>query len=275
MERAARVRLSRRLSYHLRHDPAAAGIELDPAGWADVERLLAGLAASGRPVTRAQLEDVVERSQRFELSADEARVRARYGHSVAVEPGHPAARPPPVLYHGTVAAALPGIRRHGLKPMGRQQVHLSEDPQAACRVGGRRGPPVVVEVDAAGLAADGAALRRAAPGVWLVDAVPPGRLRAPDGPAACQPGAQRPGLATDRETTEEHMTDGSVYKVIQLVGTSAESWEKAAANAVERAARSLRSLRVAEVAELDLVIEDGAVAAYRAKVNVSFKYEGE
>ena len=65
----------------------------------------------------------------------------------------------------------------------------------------------------------------------------------------------------------------SVYKVIQLVGTSTESWEKAAAAAVGRAKESVRDLRVAEVAELDLVIESGAVTAYRAKVNVSFKYE--
>jgi dodecin len=67
----------------------------------------------------------------------------------------------------------------------------------------------------------------------------------------------------------------SVYKVIELVGTSTDSWEKAAAAAVERASQSLRDLRVAEVAELDLVIEDGKVAAYRAKLKVSFKYEGK
>ena len=65
----------------------------------------------------------------------------------------------------------------------------------------------------------------------------------------------------------------SVYKVIQLVGTSDESWEKAAAAAVTKASSSLRDLRVAEVAELDVVIDDGGVAAYRAKLNVSFKYE--
>lgn len=65
----------------------------------------------------------------------------------------------------------------------------------------------------------------------------------------------------------------SVYKVIQLVGTSTESWEKAAAAAVERASQSLRDLRVAEVVELDMTIEDGRVMTYRAKVKVSFKYE--
>jgi len=67
----------------------------------------------------------------------------------------------------------------------------------------------------------------------------------------------------------------SVYKVIELVGTSTESWEKAAAAAVERAAKSLRDLRIAEVIQLDLQIEDGKVASYRAKVKVSFKYEGK
>ena len=66
----------------------------------------------------------------------------------------------------------------------------------------------------------------------------------------------------------------SVYKIIELVGTSTESWEKAASAAVSRASQSLRDLRIAEVSELDLQIEDGQVRAYRAKVKLSFKYEG-
>ncbi len=65
----------------------------------------------------------------------------------------------------------------------------------------------------------------------------------------------------------------SVYKVIELVGTSTESWEKAAAIAVEQAAKSLRDLRIAEVAKLDMQIENGKIKAYRAKVKVSFKYQ--
>jgi flavin-binding protein dodecin len=67
----------------------------------------------------------------------------------------------------------------------------------------------------------------------------------------------------------------SVYKVIELVGTSTESWEKAAAAAVGRAAESLRDLRVAEISELDIQLADGQVQAYRAKVKVSFKFEGK
>ena len=65
----------------------------------------------------------------------------------------------------------------------------------------------------------------------------------------------------------------SVYKVIELVGTSSESWEKAAKAAIERAAQTLRDLRVAEVSELDCSIQDGKIESYRAKVWLSFKYE--
>lgn len=65
----------------------------------------------------------------------------------------------------------------------------------------------------------------------------------------------------------------SVYKIIELVGTSTDSWEAAASAAVSRAAKSLRDLRVAEISELDMQIEEGNVIAYRAKVRVSFKYE--
>ena len=66
----------------------------------------------------------------------------------------------------------------------------------------------------------------------------------------------------------------SVYKVIELIGTSTESWEKASAAALKRASKTIRDLRVAEVTKLDIVMSDGKVEAYRAKLSVSFKYEG-
>jgi hypothetical protein len=80
-------------------------------------------------------------------------------------------------------------------------------------------------------------------------------------------------LATCGRTPEDQTMAESVYKVIELVGTSTESWEKAAKAAVERAAESLRDLRIAEVVEQDLQISNGKVEAYRTKVKVSFKYE--
>jgi flavin-binding protein dodecin len=88
------------------------------------------------------------------------------------------------------------------------------------------------------------------------------------------PRASARGPARIRWDQEETVAE-SVYKVIELVGTSTESWEKAAAAAVTLAAKSLRDLRVAEVTNLDMHLENGKVKAYRAKVKVSFKYEGE
>ena len=73
----------------------------------------------------------------------------------------------------------------------------------------------------------------------------------------------------------ERVMAESVYKVIELVGTSTESWEKAAAAAVKRAAKTLRDLRVAEISQLDMQLKDGKIESYRAKVKVSFKYQGE
>ena len=72
---------------------------------------------------------------------------------------------------------------------------------------------------------------------------------------------------------EGHMAE-SIYRVTEVIGTSTDSWEKAAKNAVETAAKTLRDLRVGEIKKLDVVIEKGKVTAYRARVNISFKYEG-
>ena len=89
------------------------------------------------------------------------------------------------------------------------------------------------------------------------------------------------GSASSTNAQASHIQGGacdmaeSVYKVIELVGTSTESWEKAAGAAVKKAAKTLRDLRVAEISELDILLKDGKLQAYRAKVKVSFKYEGE
>jgi dodecin len=77
---------------------------------------------------------------------------------------------------------------------------------------------------------------------------------------------------SNHQPKEEIMTE-SVYKIIELVGTSGESWEKAAANAVAKAGKSLRDLRVAEISKLDMTVENGQVVSYRARVALSFKYD--
>lgn len=168
------VRTSKFLSLVLRHDPARLGIELDDAGWTDVAALLAACAAHGVTITRDELAHVVGTSdkQRFALSADGTRIRANQGHSVEVELGLPPVLPPATLYHGTVQAALPGIRAQGLVKGARHDVHLSADLETATRVGGRRGEPVILTIRAGAMAEAGHVFHRSGNGVWLTDHVP-------------------------------------------------------------------------------------------------------
>ena len=167
-------RASKFLSLVLRHEPERIGITLDDAGWTDVDALLTALDAHGLALTRAELDAIVASSdkQRFALSPDGARIRANQGHSVDVELGLEAVTPPDVLYHGTVDAALSGIRAQGLLKGQRHHVHLSADIETAKKVGGRRGTPVVLVIDARAMAAAGHTFYRSANGVWLVEHVP-------------------------------------------------------------------------------------------------------
>ena len=177
------VRTSKRLSHVLRHAPGSIGLTLDEAGWVEVAALLTALAAAGTPVSRAELDEVVARNdkRRFALDPPGRRIRASQGHSVPVDLGYAAEPPPAELFHGTGRRNLAAVLAEGLRPMGRHAVHLSADVATARRVGSRRGPPVVLRVDAAGLHADGAAFTRSANGVWLVTAVPPRYLTVLDG----------------------------------------------------------------------------------------------
>lgn len=172
-------RASKFIALVLRHKPEVAGLTLDAEGWTEVEDLLRGLATAGRPLSRADLAALVETDAkgRYALSADGQRIRAQQGHSVPVDLGLQTATPPPRLYHGTVRSVLDAILADGLRKMQRHHVHLSPDVETATAVGARRGKPVVLEVDASAMAADGYVFLRSANGVWLTDAVPPRYLR--------------------------------------------------------------------------------------------------
>lgn len=165
--------LGRYLSYILRHHPDAIGLELDAAGWADVEALLAACTAHGKPLTRDELDLVVanDDKQRYAFSADGVRIRASQGHSIAVDLGYEPCVPPEFLYHGTTERFLEAIRREGLQRGQRHHVHLSVDEETARRVGGRRGVPVVLRVRSVEMARAGALFYLSANGVWLVEAV--------------------------------------------------------------------------------------------------------
>lgn len=175
------VRISKLLSLYLRHQPQALGLTLEPGGYVPVDALLAGLAREGLPLTREQLAEVVARSdkQRFAFDETGARIRANQGHSAPVDLQLAPAAPPPRLYHGTVAAALPAIRDSGLRPMARHHVHLSPDEDTARRVGQRRGRALILVIDAAAMHRDGLIFYRSQNGVWLTDAVPPRYLSFP------------------------------------------------------------------------------------------------
>jgi putative RNA 2'-phosphotransferase len=166
--------VSKRLSYVLRHRPESVGICLDDAGWVPVDDLLAALSGAGLPLTREQLDAVVATNDKRRFAYDEAgcRIRASQGHSVGVDLGYAAQRPPAVLFHGTAERSLCSVLTEGLHPGRRHAVHLSADVATARAVGTRHGRPVVLRVDAAGMAAEGATFTRSANGVWLTDAVP-------------------------------------------------------------------------------------------------------
>ncbi len=155
------------------------GIALDAAGWTDVEGLVGALSRHGVPVTRDRLEALVRSSdkQRFAFDESGTRVRANQGHSVPVQLGLAALEPPPRLYHGTARRNLSRILATGLDKAGRHAVHLSPDVSTAWRVGARRGPAVVLEVDSARMHADGIGFSVSGNGVWLTDHVPSAYLR--------------------------------------------------------------------------------------------------
>jgi putative RNA 2'-phosphotransferase len=179
------VRVSKRLSFVLRHRPDSIGLVLDEAGWADVDALLTALAAHGLPLGLDELEHVVATNdkRRFAFDASGTRIRASQGHSLPVELGYAAEPPPAVLFHGTPERNVPAILAEGLRPGRRHAVHLSADVPTARRVGERRGPAAVLRVDAGTMAAEGARFTRSANGVWLVDAVPPRHLTVESGAA--------------------------------------------------------------------------------------------
>ncbi|SDQ34036.1 RNA 2'-phosphotransferase [Thermostaphylospora chromogena] len=179
MDERRMVRISKYLAKHLRHQPERIGITLDEGGWVDVDVLLAAAARHGFPISEDELVQVVTANDKRRYTLENGRIRADQGHSVPVELGLPAITPPPVLYHGTVGRNLAAIRAEGLRPMGRNHVHLSSDRETAARVGARRGVPVVLVVDAAAMHAAGHEFRRSVNGVWLTSAVPPGFLRFP------------------------------------------------------------------------------------------------
>jgi putative RNA 2'-phosphotransferase len=174
------VKTSKYLSRHLRHEPERLGLTLEPGGWVRVDELLQACAAHGFAITADDLREVVARNDKRRLSFDDdaVRIRANQGHSVEIDLGLAPATPPDLLFHGTGAGSVESILRHGLQRRGRHHVHLSADRETARRVGARHGKPVVFDVAARRMQADGHTFFVSDNGVWLTDEIPPAYLDA-------------------------------------------------------------------------------------------------
>lgn len=169
--------LSRAVSHALRHEPWLYELELDDEGWARVGQLALALREKGGSwafVDRHAIELMINSSpkQRHELVGN--RIRALYGHSTPNMIERRPARPPTQLFHGTSPWSWDEIRADGLRPMGRQYVHMSTDVKTALAVGQRKSSvPVVLYVDAAEAAAADVAFFKGNEKVWLAMYVPP------------------------------------------------------------------------------------------------------
>ncbi|SHM58356.1 RNA 2'-phosphotransferase [Phytopseudomonas punonensis] len=171
----SRDEISKFLSYVLRHEPQAIGLQLDSEGWTDIDALIAGAARSGRSLDIETIKEVVTSSdkKRFSLSTDDRLIRAAQGHSSAqVRLQHTQKQPPECLYHGTASRFLESIEVQGLIAGTRHHVHLSQEVPTALQVGQRYGSPVILEVDALRMHAQGFEFFQADNGVWLTQAVP-------------------------------------------------------------------------------------------------------
>ncbi|TYA78612.1 RNA 2'-phosphotransferase [Seonamhaeicola marinus] len=172
MTEQQKKKLSKFLSYILRHHPDAIGLKLDDNGWANVNDLLS------TPNMRFSMEDLEEvvatnDKKRFSFNADKTKIRANQGHSLkTVDLELKAQTPPKFLYHGTVAKFIPEIRLNGLIKMSRQHVHLSKDRDTAVKVGSRRGNPIILSIRALDMHNSGKDFFISDNGVWLTDHIP-------------------------------------------------------------------------------------------------------
>jgi len=167
--------LSKFMSLVLRHDPGVIGRSLDGGGWMSIENLVAGSAAVGVGLTRETVLAVVENDEkgRYALSEDGLRIKATYGHSIEVDLGLEAIKPPEVLFHGTAVTSLHSIKQAGITRKRRCYVHLSADRATATTVGGRHGRPVILIVRASRMYRAGFRFYHSESGIWLTERVPP------------------------------------------------------------------------------------------------------
>ncbi|SCX72439.1 MULTISPECIES: RNA 2'-phosphotransferase [unclassified Pseudomonas] len=170
---------SKFLSYILRHEPQAIGLQLDSEGWGEIESLIAGATKIGKALDIRLIHAIVSNSdkKRFSISKDGQRIRAMQGHSTtSVNLNHFEKTPPEFLYHGTARRFLDSIRQQGLIAGTRHYVHLSQDVATAVNVGQRYGSPIVIKIEALRMSQQGFKFFQADNGVWLISGIPADQL---------------------------------------------------------------------------------------------------
>ena len=172
-----RRQVSKFISGALRHFPDDAGLNLDDAGWTELESLISRTQAKYDGLDRKAIIGIIRTDPKVRFEVDDGRVRAAYGHSVAIDLDAGGTPVPDTLYHGTSPDALASIREEGLKPMSRQYVHLSESISDAKEVGSRHAAdPVILRIDAAAMGDDGHTITKRGKSVYTTDHVPPSYL---------------------------------------------------------------------------------------------------
>lgn len=175
-------KISKLLSYVLRHKPESIGISLDKEGWTDIDILISKCSARLK-FTKEELLKVVANNdkKRFAISEDGLSIRANQGHTTAVKLEFEKKVPPTILYHGTQNSFLDSIRKKGLLPGRRHHVHMSDNLNTAAQVGARRGNNsyVILTIECEEMVKDGVEFFLSENGVWLTSIVEPKYINFP------------------------------------------------------------------------------------------------
>lgn len=169
------TKISKYISYLLRHHPEEGNITLDEEGYADTSALIAAVRKEFDEFDMPYLEKIVAEDEktRYSFTDDKSKIRANHGHSVkGISPGLKEVAPPDVMYHGTAERFMDSIREQGILKMSRLYVHLSADEETAEEVGRRHGKPVIISIDTKKMHEDGLKFYNSANGLWLTDTVP-------------------------------------------------------------------------------------------------------
>lgn len=163
-------KLSKFLSYVLRHDPKKLNLTMDKQGWVSVTQLLENLD----DISVEILEEVVAENdkKRFAFNEDKTKIRANQGHSIAIELNYSPVEPPEFLFHGTAIKNMDSIKKSGIIKGNRHQVHLSLDKETATNIGKRHGKPVILVVQSKAMHEAGYQFFVSENGVWLTEFVP-------------------------------------------------------------------------------------------------------